>query len=58
MADNTSGNLVDALAGLDFSVVSLEEFARIVKGLSVEQLGERSCTANSAPASCGRSSAG
>lgn len=40
MADNSSGNLTDELAGLDFSAVSPEEFARIVKGLSAVQLGE------------------
>ncbi|MFF1832640.1 SCP2 sterol-binding domain-containing protein [Streptomyces sp. NPDC058231] len=40
MADNSSGDLVDELAGLDFSAVSPEEFARIVKGLSAKQLGE------------------
>ncbi|MFD4694439.1 SCP2 sterol-binding domain-containing protein [Streptomyces sp. NPDC058463] len=40
MPDNTSGNLTDDLAGLDFAAVSPEEFARIVKGLSAKQLGE------------------
>ncbi|MCX4680094.1 SCP2 sterol-binding domain-containing protein [Streptomyces sp. NBC_01433] len=40
MADNSSGDLTDELAGLDFSAVSPEEFARIVKGLSAGQLGE------------------
>ncbi|MFD9497897.1 SCP2 sterol-binding domain-containing protein [Streptomyces sp. NPDC060035] len=40
MADNTSGNLTDDLAGLDFAAVSPEEFARIIKGLSAKQLGE------------------
>ncbi|MFG2626327.1 SCP2 sterol-binding domain-containing protein [Streptomyces sp. NPDC048473] len=40
MADNSSGNLTDELAGLDFAAVSPEEFARIVKGLSAKQLGE------------------
>lgn len=40
MADNTSGDLTEELAGLDFAAVSPEEFARIVKGLSAKQLGE------------------
>ncbi|MGW4227700.1 SCP2 sterol-binding domain-containing protein [Streptomyces sp. NPDC004980] len=40
MADNSSGNLTDELAGLDFAAVSPEEFARIVKGLSAKQLTE------------------
>ncbi|WP_406390550.1 SCP2 sterol-binding domain-containing protein [Streptomyces sp. NBC_00887] len=40
MPDDTSGNLTDDLAGLDFAAVSPEEFARIIKGLSVKQLGE------------------
>ncbi|MFF2329481.1 MULTISPECIES: SCP2 sterol-binding domain-containing protein [unclassified Streptomyces] len=40
MADNSSGNLTDELAGLDFAAVSPAEFARIVKGLSAKQLGE------------------
>ncbi|MFJ3706016.1 MULTISPECIES: SCP2 sterol-binding domain-containing protein [unclassified Streptomyces] len=40
MADNSSGNLTDELSGLDFAAVSPEDFARIVKGLSAEQLGE------------------
>ncbi|MFE5239817.1 MULTISPECIES: SCP2 sterol-binding domain-containing protein [unclassified Streptomyces] len=40
MADNSSGNLTDELSGLDFAAVSPEEFARIVKGLSAQQLGE------------------
>ncbi|MER5893993.1 SCP2 sterol-binding domain-containing protein [Streptomyces sp. NPDC001876] len=40
MPDDTSGNLTDDLAGLDFAAVSPEEFARIIKGLSAEQLGE------------------
>ncbi|MFB7223300.1 SCP2 sterol-binding domain-containing protein [Streptomyces sp. NPDC056227] len=40
MADISGGNLIDDLAGLDFSAVSPEEFARIVKGLSAKQLGE------------------
>ncbi|MGW1818316.1 SCP2 sterol-binding domain-containing protein [Streptomyces sp. NPDC002125] len=40
MADNSSGNLTGELSGLDFAAVSPEEFARIVKGLSAQQLGE------------------
>ncbi|MGW1182332.1 SCP2 sterol-binding domain-containing protein [Streptomyces drozdowiczii] len=40
MADNSSGNVTDELAALDFAAVSPEEFARIVKGLSAKQLGE------------------
>ncbi|MFD4944754.1 SCP2 sterol-binding domain-containing protein [Streptomyces sp. NPDC058409] len=40
MADNSSGNVTDELAGLDFAAVSPGEFARIVKGLSAKQLGE------------------
>ncbi|WP_393062691.1 SCP2 sterol-binding domain-containing protein [Streptomyces sp. LN549] len=40
MADNSSGNLTDELAALDFAAVSPQEFARIVKGLSAKQLGE------------------
>ncbi|MCM2410449.1 SCP2 sterol-binding domain-containing protein [Streptomyces sp. RKAG290] len=40
MADNSSGDLTDELAGLDFAAVSPPEFARIVKGLSAKQLGE------------------
>lgn len=40
MPDDTSGNLTDDLAGLDFAAVSPEEFARIIKGLSAKQLGE------------------
>ncbi|MFD7862871.1 SCP2 sterol-binding domain-containing protein [Streptomyces sp. NPDC059783] len=40
MADNSSGNLTDELAALDFAAVSPPEFARIVKGLSAKQLGE------------------
>ncbi|MFD0022599.1 SCP2 sterol-binding domain-containing protein [Streptomyces sp. NPDC058382] len=40
MADNSSGNLTDELAALDFATVSPPEFARIVKGLSAKQLGE------------------
>ncbi|MFC9625739.1 SCP2 sterol-binding domain-containing protein [Streptomyces sp. NPDC056930] len=40
MAGNSSSNLTDELAGPDFAAVSPEEFARIVKGLSAEQLGE------------------
>ncbi|GAA2923798.1 MULTISPECIES: SCP2 sterol-binding domain-containing protein [Streptomycetaceae] len=40
MADNSSGDLTDDLAGLDFAAVSPEEFARIVKGLSARQLTE------------------
>ncbi|MCX5415402.1 SCP2 sterol-binding domain-containing protein [Streptomyces sp. NBC_00059] len=40
MADNSSGNLTDELSGLDFAAVSPAEFARIVKGLSAQQLGE------------------
>lgn len=40
MADNSSGNLIGELSGLDLSAVSPEEFARIVKGLSAQQLGE------------------
>ncbi|WNI21182.1 SCP2 sterol-binding domain-containing protein [Streptomyces sp. ITFR-16] len=40
MADNSSGNLTGELAALDFAAVSPPEFARIVKGLSGQQLGE------------------
>ncbi|MFF7362083.1 SCP2 sterol-binding domain-containing protein [Streptomyces sp. NPDC008125] len=40
MADHSSGELTEELSRLDFSAVSPEEFARIVKGLSVKQLGE------------------
>ncbi|MEU0132784.1 SCP2 sterol-binding domain-containing protein [Streptomyces sp. NPDC006296] len=40
MADNSSGDLTDELAGLDLAAVSPEDFARIVKGLSAGQLGE------------------
>ncbi|MET7366548.1 SCP2 sterol-binding domain-containing protein [Streptomyces sp. NPDC005566] len=40
MPDDTSGNLTDDLAGLDFAAVSPEEFARIIKNLSAKQLGE------------------
>ncbi|MFE6761176.1 SCP2 sterol-binding domain-containing protein [Streptomyces sp. NPDC057689] len=40
MADNSSGNVTDELAALDFAAVSPEEFARIVKSLSAKQLGE------------------
>jgi len=40
VADNSSGNVTDELAALDFAAVSPEEFARIVKGLSAKQLGE------------------
>ncbi|MFD5201147.1 SCP2 sterol-binding domain-containing protein [Streptomyces sp. NPDC058375] len=39
--DGTSGgNLTDDLSALDFAAVAPEEFARIVKGLSAEQLAE------------------
>ncbi|MGW8884844.1 SCP2 sterol-binding domain-containing protein [Streptomyces sp. NPDC055749] len=38
MADKSS-NLTAELAGLDFAAVSPQEFARIVKGLSAQQLG-------------------
>lgn len=38
MADNSSGNLTDELAALDFAAVSPAEFARIVKGLSAKEL--------------------
>lgn len=40
MADKSSGNITAELAGLDFAAVSPQEFARIVKGLSAQQLGE------------------
>lgn len=40
MDGTSSGNLTDDLAGLDFAAVAPEEFARIVKGLSAEQLAE------------------
>ncbi|MFF9688672.1 SCP2 sterol-binding domain-containing protein [Streptomyces sp. NPDC014623] len=40
MSDNSNGDLVDELSGLDFAVVSPEEFARIVRSLSAGQLGE------------------
>jgi putative sterol carrier protein len=40
VADNSSGNLIGELSGLDLTAVSPEEFARIVKGLSTRQLGE------------------
>lgn len=40
MADHSSGELTEELSRLDFAAVAPEEFARIVKGLSVKQLGE------------------
>ncbi|MEU1124495.1 SCP2 sterol-binding domain-containing protein [Streptomyces sp. NPDC005899] len=40
MPDDAPGNLADDLSGLDFAAVSPQEFARIVKGLSTEQLGD------------------
>ncbi|PZT77760.1 MULTISPECIES: SCP2 sterol-binding domain-containing protein [unclassified Streptomyces] len=40
MPDNSSGEVTGELAALDFTAVSPEEFARIVKGLSARQLSE------------------
>ncbi|MFD6426268.1 SCP2 sterol-binding domain-containing protein [Streptomyces sp. NPDC060198] len=40
MADHSSDELTEELSRLDFAAVSPEEFARIVKGLSVKQLDE------------------
>ncbi|MFD3652998.1 SCP2 sterol-binding domain-containing protein [Streptomyces sp. NPDC058620] len=40
MADKSSGDITAELAGLDFAAVSPQEFARIVKGLSAQQLSE------------------
>ncbi|WP_030846735.1 SCP2 sterol-binding domain-containing protein [Streptomyces griseus] len=40
MDGTSSGKLTDDLARLDFAAVSPEEFARIVKGLSAQQIAE------------------